>query len=75
VCDPVGSESLYVALNAFWEALEFELPRPTANCRWCRVIDTALASPDDIAERGAEPVVAGVTYRAEPRSAVVLLAR
>jgi len=75
VRDRVGEESLYVALNAYWESLTFELPSPTAKCGWRRVIDTALPSPHDIAERGAEPVVTGVTYRAEPRSVVVLLAR
>lgn len=75
VSDPESGESIYVALNAFWDALTFELPSPTAKRRWRRVIDTALASPDDIAELGTELVVTGVKYSVNLRSAVVLLAR
>ena len=59
-------------LNAFWEPLEFELP-PTAG-PWRRWIDTFLPAPEDIAEWQKAPLCAGGTYRAGPRSVVVLYA-
>jgi isoamylase len=60
--------SFYVILNAYWEPLEFELPRAP----WRRWIDTVLDSPDDIVEWEHAPPVPGYTYLAEPRSVVVL---
>jgi glycogen operon protein len=64
-------------LNAFWEALEFELPLVGNDNgdSWRRWIDTTLESPLDIVEWEAAPTVPGRTYRAGPRSMVVLLAR
>ena len=50
-----------------------ELPEAPAGFPWCLVVDTALASPGDIANRGAETVVNGSCYRVAARSAVVLL--
>jgi glycogen operon protein len=70
----VGGEAgdhVYVIANAFWEPLAFELPR----LAWRRVIDTSLASPDDIAPPGAAaPIDDYSTYAAGPRSVVVLTA-
>jgi len=60
----------HVILNAYWEPLEFELPRAP----WRRWIDTFLESPHDIVEWEGAPAVAGDRYRAEPRSVVVLFA-
>jgi len=67
----------HVILNAYWEALEFELPRVGGDKResWHRWIDTTLDSPQDIVEWGTAPTVPGGTYRAGPRSVVVLFAR
>jgi len=63
----------YVILNAYWEPLEFELPPAgKSNALWRRWIDTSLDSPDDIVDRHAAPRVATSTYRAGPRSVVVL---
>jgi glycogen operon protein len=63
-------------LNAYWETLEFELPTMTggAGLPWRRWIDTALESPDDITPWQSAPLLTGSSYRAEPRSIVVLLA-
>jgi isoamylase len=41
---------------------------------WRRWIDTFLDSPHDIIEWERAPLVAGHTYRAEPRSVVILFA-
>jgi isoamylase len=63
---------VYVILNAFWEALEFELPSPAYGAPWRRWIDTALESPSDIVPWENAPSYAQPTYRADPRSVVVL---
>jgi isoamylase len=63
-------------LNAYWEPLEFELPRAGDDDEdlWHRWIDTTLDSPLDIAEWQTAPTVPGRIYRAGPRSVVVLFA-
>src|SRR5262245_25909992 len=68
--------SFHVLLNAYWEPLEFELPSVSERDRgpWRRWIDTFLDSPHDIVEWEGAPLVPGPTYRAEPRSVVVLFA-
>ncbi len=66
--------SLHVILNAYWEALEFELPIVGNGTEtWRRWIDTALDSPNDICEWNNAVPVPGGTYRAAPRSVVVLI--
>ncbi len=67
----------HVILNAYWEPLEFELPRAGDDDvdSWYRWIDTTLDSPQDIVEWESAPMVPGRTYRAGPRSMVVLFAR
>jgi isoamylase len=63
-------DDVYVMINAYWEKLEFQVQEGRAQ-EWMRIVDTALASPDDFSERG-EPLQA-LTYWLEPRSVVVLL--
>jgi isoamylase len=67
----------HVILNAYWEPLDFELPQAGGRSQeaWRRWIDTSLDSPQDIVEWQSAPPVPGRTYRAEPRSVVVLFAR
>ncbi|HSO85211.1 MAG TPA: alpha-amylase family glycosyl hydrolase, partial [Draconibacterium sp.] len=62
---------LHWIINAYWEPLEFELPK--LNNTWKRWIDTSLPSPDDIADWKNAPPVSGSTYFAGPRSTVVLI--
>ena len=66
----------HVILNAYWEPLDFELPPVGRGDQdlWRRWIDAALDSPLDIVEWQKAPPVTGRTYRAGPRSVVVLLA-
>jgi glycogen operon protein len=68
---------IQIMLNAFWEPLEFELPRVGNDDGnpWRRWIDTTLDSPQDIVEWDAAPAVPGRTYKAGPRSVAVLFAR
>jgi len=67
----------HLILNAYWEPLAFELP-PLANGSeglWRRWIDTTLDSPHDIVEWQTAPAFEGRSYKAGPRSVVVLFAR
>lgn len=62
----------HLILNAYWEPLEFELPRLETGGSWRRWIDTALDSPDDIVTWQSAPPVTGEAYRAQGRSVVML---
>jgi len=64
---------LHLILNAYWEPLEFELPRLENGARWRRWIDTALESPEDIVPWEDTPEFSGQSYRAEGRSVVMLV--
>ena len=65
---------LHFLLNAYWEPLEFELPRVAEGSSWRRWIDTALDSPHDIVPWESAPTVPGSAYRVEARSVVFLYA-
>ena len=66
---------LHLIINAYWEPLDFELPTVVnAQGPWRRCIDTYLDSPDDICDFADAPQLGGSTYRAQPRSVVLLLA-
>ena len=67
---------VHILFNAYWEALDFELP-PLAGGggnAWRRWIDTALDSPGDIVELADAPPAEGSRYRARSRSVVLLFA-
>jgi len=66
----------HIIFNAYWEPLDFDLPPVDSGDRdpWRRWIDTGLDSPLDIVEWQNALPVPGRTYRAGPRSVVVLLA-
>ncbi|MBL0149280.1 MAG: glycogen debranching protein GlgX [Ideonella sp.] len=74
-----GDLHMHFALNAYWEALEFELPSLPASTEpeamhWLRIVDTARPAPQDLVRAtDAEPVW-GDRHRVEPRSVVVLMA-
>jgi len=73
--DDISGEPLHIMLNAYWEALTFELPPLPANKRWHRVIDTALLPPDDYCEPQEAPVVEEESYTVAGRSSVVLVGK
>ncbi len=63
----------HLMLNAYWEALDFELP-PVDGPPWRRWLDTSLDSPNDIVPWDQAPTIKGNTYRVADRSVVVLYA-
>jgi isoamylase len=66
---------LHIMVNAYWEALSFEIPPAAPRDPWRRVIDTFLDSPEDICTWPNAPTVDGPAYRVEPRSVVLLITR
>jgi glycogen operon protein len=65
---------IYLAANASALDLSFELPAPPVGRRWARLVDTAAPSPADIAEPGAEPLLADQSRAlVRARSCLVLL--
>jgi len=72
---PKEGTLFHVMINAYWEPLSFELPAvDDAGHPWRRWIDTFLDSPEDIAEWDHAREIVGTSYRAEPRSVVILFA-
>ncbi len=68
-----SSQVRYIAINAYWEPLEFELPvTGSRNAGWLRLIDTSLPSPYDIVEESVGLLVTGPKYRVNPRSMIML---
>ena len=61
----------HLILNAYWEPLDFELPKLTGR-KWRRWIDTGLDSPADIALWEESPEIEDSKYRAAGRSVVML---
>lgn len=70
-----AGEHAYVAINAYWEPLSFEIPPLPPAQTWRRVIDTALPSPYDIQPPAEAPLVSGREYLLAPRSTVLLWAQ
>ncbi len=62
---------IYLALNAHWEAQEFELPERT-KAPWRRWIDTGLPSPEDIVPWNDAPAIIDGHYHVHDRSVVWL---
>ena len=75
-CTELTKEQLrfYLIWNAYHEALDFELPEPSAG-GWRRWIDTCLEPPADIVPWQAAQPVTGSCYRAGPHSVVALYTR
>ena len=68
-------ERFHIIMNAYWEALEFELPTPPRGSEgWRRIVDTSLDAPQDFCERAEAPVINAAAYLVQPRSVVLLAA-
>ena len=63
-------------VNAYWEALDFEIPVLGDDHEpWRRCLDTFLASPDDACPWEDAAAVGSPTYLVQPRSLVLLMTR
>ena len=72
----VRDNDVYIATNAYWDRLTFELPPIPKSKRWHLAVDTFRNAPDDIFEFGNEPNLRRrKDIIVEPRSVVVLVVK
>ena len=69
--ESMSDDDLYVMVNGHWQEQIFKVQegRPS---EWRRVVDTSRASPDDIAEPGAEAILKSAEYIMQPLVVVLL---
>jgi glycogen operon protein len=69
-----GTQVRYIAINAYWEPLEFVLPPVADGTKrgWFRLMDTSLPAPVDIVEGVKGTRVDGSSYQVNPRSIILL---
>ncbi len=68
-------DDLHFIAHAHWEDARFELP-DIGPRRWYRLVDTALPSPQDIADEGHEfPLPSQDTYPVRARSVAIFVAK
>ena len=72
--NPLKNEHLFVILNAYWNALTFELPHLPRGVNWHCVVDTFKPSPEDFCDPATVLPATVKTYTALPRSAIILKA-
>jgi glycogen operon protein len=65
-----NDSDLYVMINAWWEPLEFTIQEGEPD-DWCKVVNTAADSPNDI-DLQSDNFTTSYVYGVEPRSVVVL---
>jgi glycogen operon protein len=69
-----GTQVRYLAINAYWEALEFHLPPAIGATHggWVCLMDTAQPTPNDIGAVGTYTRILESRYLVNPRSIVML---
>lgn len=69
----VVDDYMYVAMNMYWDALPFELPRLPAAMQWHISVNTSMPTPNDCYDLGAEPLVDNQSQFLVGGNAVVIL--
>lgn len=72
VLTPIDDD-IYVAVNAFWSPLKFEIPPSPSKRKWKLIIDTAKDFPKDIIYEKKAKYYKENNYTLQPRSIVVLV--
>jgi isoamylase len=65
---------VHVMMNMGWTGATFQVPAIPKR-KWYRVLDTSLASPDDIVDPGKEVPITGSDYLVNDRSIVMLISK
>jgi glycogen operon protein len=76
VRSPLNRRVIHGIFNAYWKALDFELP-PVPDGpggTWRRLVDTSLEPPEDVRLFDAAPAIREPSYRVPPRSMILLAA-
>ena len=71
----VADDYIYVAANAYWDALFFAPPVLPPGMAWRVFANTSMAPPEDIHEVGKEPRLNDGRIMVGPRSLMVLVGR
>jgi isoamylase len=71
--NPIYDKWVHVMVNAFWEHLEFEIPKPKGGRPWHRIISTAASSPYDFVDFEEAPIIRGEKVYVNARSIIVLM--
>jgi glycogen operon protein len=71
-----NDDFIYVAMNMYWDALNFQPPSLPEEMKWHIFSNTGMPSPEDVHDIGQEPVLAEQNnILVGPRSVVVLVGR
>jgi len=70
---PTEDEHFYVAMNAYHESLEFNIPDPVEGKSWHLIVDTHLPSPLDFTKPSKSIPIKGKKYVVHGRTNVVLM--
>ncbi len=71
---PEADEIIHVLVNAFHKELSFQLP-PLIEKRWCIMVDTAAAAPNDFIKVGEGETIERTSLKVRDRSIIVLMAQ
>lgn len=72
----VQDNTIYVAINMYWDALDFDLPQLSENRKWHVAINTAMAHPETYYPHNEEPVLNDQhSFIVGARSVVVLVGK
>ena len=67
---------IYVAMNMYWDALNFHPPSLPEGMKWHIFSNTGMPAPEDVHNIGQEPVLAGQNnILVGPRSVIILVGR
>jgi glycogen operon protein len=67
--------TVYIAMNMYWEPLDFELPGLPAEQRWHVFANTGALAPDDCYEPGSEPALDQQHIPVGGRSVLILVSK
>ena len=72
--NPEGDDVVYLAVNAYWETVELELPKLPGVMKWRIAVNTAAEGSACFTKDRNRQMVIEEKLRLEPRSVVILLA-
>ena len=72
----LSDDTVYVAMNMYWEALSFELPRLPHDKYWHISVNTDMPAPFDFHQLSHEPCIENQqSFLVGPRSIIILIGK
>ncbi len=69
----INNKLIYVACNAYWKPLSFDIPQIDPAAPWKLVLNTAKSSPADIIPSQDAPEITDSSFTVNPRSMITLV--